>query len=52
MIPNLKEEVCLMVKQTKPKVPLKEDTKIKDFLDMVSKQIPNYINFTTAQPIF
>jgi len=33
-----------MVKQTKPKVPLKEDAKIKDFLDMIA---PGIIKFQT-----
>ena len=33
-----------MVKQTKPKAPLKEDTKIKDFLDMIA---PGIIKFQT-----
>lgn len=33
-----------MVKQTKPKVPLREDAKIKDFLDMIA---PGIIKFQT-----
>lgn len=33
-----------MVKQTKPKVPLREDTKIKEFLDMIA---PGIIKFQT-----
>ncbi|MPM21684.1 hypothetical protein SDC9_68129 [bioreactor metagenome] len=33
-----------MVKQTRPKVPLREDTQIKEFLDMIA---PGIIKFQT-----
>lgn len=44
MIQVKRKEVSIMVKQTKPKVPLREDAKIKDFLDMIA---PGIIKFQT-----
>ncbi len=44
MIQVKRKEVSIMVKQTKPKVPLREEAKIKDFIDMIT---PGIIKFQT-----
>ncbi|MBP1736785.1 MAG: AAA-like domain protein [Oscillospiraceae bacterium] len=38
-----------MVKQTRPKIPLREDTEIKDFLDMITLGI---VKFQTDRFIY